>query len=138
MRFGKTRDQPTRLFQKHKGKFEGVIHEKLKLNGASSALTGELAHHSYQDLSHYLKNSTATQPSWHSQSSKRKKPKKTVDAIRFWWEFFYRYILRLGFLDGHPGYTYALCSSFYIYIKQAKLLEEYRAKQAARSAQTPP
>jgi len=33
------------------------------------------------------------------------------------------HFLRLGFLDGYPGYTYALLSSVYTYVKYAKLKE---------------
>ena len=55
-----------------------------------------------------------------------KRSKKVVlpsHVMRPWVEFFSRYILRLGFLDGYPGYTYALISSLYAYVKYSKLLE---------------
>jgi glycosyltransferase involved in cell wall biosynthesis len=46
--------------------------------------------------------------------------------------FFYRYILRLGFLDGRAGYRFAALSSFYEYlwrIKARELMEKRRAER---------
>ena len=39
-------------------------------------------------------------------------------------EFGSRYFMRLGFLDGYPGYCYALLSSLYAFVKYAKRMEQ--------------
>jgi hypothetical protein len=44
-------------------------------------------------------------------------------VLRPWGEFITRYFLMLGFLDGYPGYCYAVFSSFYSYVKAVKLRE---------------
>jgi hypothetical protein len=43
--------------------------------------------------------------------------------FRFWFEFFNRFFVRGGFLDGRAGYIYALCSSFYAFMKYLKVYE---------------
>ena len=53
----------------------------------------------------------------------RAQPIGLVLWLRPWFEFFYRYVVRLGFLDGYPGYVYALISSLYTFIKYAKFKE---------------
>ena len=126
LRFGKTKDAPLRLFQRSKGKFSGAIHEEVDLGGgAVKRLSGlTLLHYSYRDLSDYFArfnrytNAIASNP-----TAQGKTVPMLSHIFRPWIEFFTRYVLRLGFLDGYPGYTYALISSLYAYIKYAKLNE---------------
>jgi hypothetical protein len=66
-------------------------------------------------------------------------PALPLHVLRPWAEFFYRYVLRLGFLDGYAGYTYALVSSLYTYVKYAKLKERLCASgTSAPTAGTAP
>ena len=41
--------------------------------------------------------------------------------FRLPYEFLVRYVLKGGFLDGKTGLTYALLSSYYVWLKYAKL-----------------
>ena len=45
--------------------------------------------------------------------------------------FTYRYFFRLGFLDGFAGYSYALISSLYAFVKYEKLREMYLMDKVA-------
>lgn len=126
MRFGRTKDRPLRLFRRGRGRFESRIHEKVILDsGAAGILPGRLAHWSYESIADYFdrfnkytsrvaedriaRRGAASPGPWH--------------VLRPWSEFVTRYFLMLGFLDGYPGYCYALFSSFYSFVKYVKVKE---------------
>ncbi len=126
MRYGKTQDQPLRLFKRELAHYEGSIHEEIKLQTGSpeQLSSGVLWHYSYRDLSDYFQRFnryTSAIAERHAREGKRVGIWGHV--FRPWFEFISRYFLRLGFLDGYPGYTYALISSLYAYVKYAKLRE---------------
>lgn len=128
--FGKTTDWPIRLFKRDKARFEGEVHEKLAVDGETSTLNkGKITHFSYDDLSDYFQrfNKYTSMVAKKNQASGKKASKVNLYG-RFWVEFFTRYIARLGILDGYPGYCYALISSFYAYMKYAKLDELEKLK----------
>jgi len=137
LRFGKTSDAPLRLFRRGQGRFESAIHEKLVLADTASVgrLGGELLHYSYEDLSDYFSrfNLYTTRVAENHQREGRAMPVGLLHVLRPWTEFLTRYVLRLGFLDGYPGYTYALLSSLYTYVKYAKLKELEDARRSAAS-----
>jgi glycosyltransferase involved in cell wall biosynthesis len=128
MNYGKTSDQPIRLFQKGTGRFEGAIHEQLnfKKNQIGTLKKGALYHFSYESLTDYFEK-------FNVYTSKIAEKKLNAPnnfsslgfchVIRPWTEFAARYFFRLGFLDGYPGYCYAFISSFYCFVKYAKLKE---------------
>ena len=39
-------------------------------------------------------------------------------------EFFFRYVLKGGFLDGSAGFAYAALSAVYAWLKHARLMED--------------
>ena len=126
MRFGKCTDYPIRLFLRGNSRFVGDIHEKVATQTADvkKILAGTMYHHSYKNLTDYFARfnvyTTEIAKNHHASGKKCFLP---AHIIRPWFEFFYRYILLGGFLDGYPGYTYALLSSLYSYTKYSKLLE---------------
>ena len=125
MKYGKTSDNPVRLFLNGSAKYEGAIHEKLDVSGPiNRKLKGDLLHYSYNDISDYFSRfNRYTSEIAKDRAAKNKKPSFISHIFRPWFEFFSRYFLRLGFLDGYPGYTYALFSSLYTYTKYAKFYE---------------
>lgn len=125
MRFGKTTDHPVRLVRRGKGAFQSPIHERLVVSGAVGALDEELLHFSYDDLSDYFErfNRYTSLVAQNHQNRGKSMPPFLVHVLRPWSDFFVRYVLRLGFLDGYPGYCYALVSSVYAFVKYAKLRE---------------
>lgn len=125
MRFGKTKDAPLRLFLREKAHFEGAIHESIKIAGAIAHIAGpSIIHYSYENLSDYFNrfNRYTTEIAKNHRRRKKRAFLPTL-VLRPWGEFISRYFLRLGFLDGFPGYCYALNSSLYAFIKYAKLYE---------------
>jgi len=45
-------------------------------------------------------------------------------AIRPFWKFFRAYVIRLGFLDGWPGYFIAWVNAFSTVTRYAKVIEQ--------------
>lgn len=125
LRFGKTSDSPVRLCRRGEGRFESAIHERLIVKGPVERLQGRLLHYSYDDLTDYFDrfNSYTSRIAENHDRNRRNMPPLIAHVLRPWAEFVSRYILRLGFLDGYPGYTYALLSAMYTYVKYAKLKE---------------
>ena len=126
MRFGKTSDRPLRLFRKGRGRFTSPIHEKLVLeSGSTGLLAGRMAHHSYESITDYFhrfNRYTSRVAAYHVERRGPARP-GALHVVRPWGEFLKRYVLLLGFLDGYPGYCYALFSSFYAYVKYVKIRE---------------
>ena len=126
MRFGKTKDRPLRLFLRGAGHYKGSIHEEyVPREGKTLFLANHiLFHYSYKNLSDYfIRFNRYTSAIAEQHAAAGKTPSFGGHVLRPWIEFFTRYVLRLGFLDGYPGYTYALISSLYAYTKYAKLFE---------------
>lgn len=123
LRFGKSSDQPIRLFLKGKAFFKNEIHEQLVVTGKTSCLKNYLYHHSYENISDYFRcfNQYTSQIAINHLKSRKKS--HFFNVLRPWLEFNYRYLILLGFLDGYPGYCYALFSSLYAFVKYAKLKE---------------
>ena len=129
MAFGKSRDRPLRLFLGGAGQYKGSIHEEYVPKGSKSLfLKGAvLWHYSYRDLADYFARfNRYTTAIAEQHAAAGKSPSFLGHLARPWLEFFMRYVVRLGFLDGYPGYTYALISSAYAYVKYAKLFENKR------------
>ena len=126
LRFGRSTDRPLRLFKRGRGRFESRIHEKVVLDaGPTGLLAGRLAHDSYASMSDYFHTFNI----YTSRVAENRFAKRAMASpgpwhvLRPWWEFVSRYFLLLGFLDGYPGYCYALFAGFYAYVKSVKLKE---------------
>ena len=131
MRFGKTVDHPLRLVLAGSASFTHAIHECLVMVDSAQVgrLTGELAHYSYDNVTDYFTrfNNYTSKIAENHMLNRRSMPSGPVHWLRPWSEFFTRYFLRLGFLDGYPGYCYALFSSLYTFVKYVKLRERLNA-----------
>ena len=114
-----------RLFRRDKARFVGGgLHESLEIAGAvGGPLQGRMEHTPYRDLSEYLRKL--------DRYTTLAAEKKLAAGRRFhcWqhlilpWELFKRVILRLAFLDGTAGLTWAGLSAFHHWLKYAKLKE---------------
>ena len=127
LRFGKNKDSVKRLFPRGMCRFEGDVHEKLVAQEHLSQrkLSGIILHESYKDLEDYfnrLNRYTSLVAQKNFRRNKRA-PSGSLMMLRFDWEFFKRYLLLGGFLDGFRGYLYATLSSVYVLVKFAKLKE---------------
>ncbi len=129
LKYGRSRDFPLKIFRRNLGQFQGTIHEQITFNHPariSYIPSGWLLHDSFENLEDYFKKFNHYTSIMATQRARKTKLSRLLTAVfRPWWEFFYRYFIRLGLLDGFPGYTYALISSLYAFTKYAKSIESH-------------
>ncbi len=115
-------DQPVRLLKKGAGQYHGLVHEELKINGETGTLQGTMIHITSQTLKDYFAKfeKYTTLDARERLRRNWKKPSLFNLLFRPFLEFFYFYILRLGFLDGWAGFQYQWLSSYYKYTCYAK------------------
>lgn len=123
LRFGRfSTETHLRLFKKSAARYGAQqIHEGINVEGRIGRATGVIDHLSYHDIEEYLEKCNR----YTSMIARAR-----YDAgqrFHFWHharlpiEFLVRYVFKLGFLDGGPGLTYALLSSYYVWLKFLKL-----------------
>jgi glycosyltransferase involved in cell wall biosynthesis len=138
LRFGRdTVVRPARLYDRVRARFtDDPVHEKILATGRLESLQESVLHRSYRDLAHYLEKldrytTLAAEAKWAAgKGGGRFLPARVL------WEFFDRAFLRLGFLDGSAGLTFAALSSTNTLVKYLKLRELERA--IARGERTQP
>jgi len=120
-----TRADHLRLFNRNEGKFTTVpVHEGIVTEGAIGKVKGKIIHYSYRDISHHLqKINTYTSQAAMKNNRNHKSYLKWWVALKFPVSFFIYYFLRLGFLDGYPGFLWAFFAAFYGSLKIAKTIE---------------
>jgi glycosyltransferase involved in cell wall biosynthesis len=125
MKWGSLRkDYKLRLARRAAASYEGgKVHEVLSVQGVTPKLKNALNHTPYRDIRHYFeKFNNYTSLGAESMHEKGKKF-NPLQMLRPFWEFPRIYIIRLGFLDGYQGFLWAAFSSFYPFVKYAKLWE---------------
>lgn len=114
-----------RLYDKRVASFNDAnVHEKVVTEGKTVILRNELLHYSFNDISHYIQKMN----NYSSRGAKEMFDKgKTINIfimfIRTPFDFFKFYILRGCFLEGFPGFIWAVLSTFYPAVKYFKLYE---------------
>lgn len=120
------------------------IHEHVRVDGPTARLQNPLIHHNLESLSHYIRKhdeysnwearvlaqaeQTANQivPSlFGTQAQRRRWLKKNIFAVPGSpvLIFLYRYLFRLGFLDGVPGLIYCSFQAVQMFHTKAKIYE---------------
>lgn len=129
-------DHPLRLVKKGKGEWQGLVHEKLVVNGTVGALTRELQHVTTQSLEEYFAkfNLYTTLDAREMLRKGQKVPGWLTILFRPWAEFVYYYFIRRGFLDGSRGFVFQVLSSFYLFVKYLKVRELSRQKDLKEPA----
>jgi glycosyltransferase involved in cell wall biosynthesis len=126
-------DPKLRLFRRGAGKFEErVVHEDMRLDGATASLKNNLLHHAYPTIEDYLEHMNRYS-SLGAEMAVAKRPRSFsfIDiVVRPPLTFFYNYFLRLGFLDGCEGLLLHLYHAQYVSWKYAKAWEWTRSKGA--------
>lgn len=117
-------DWVLRLFKKDDYRIsDSDVHEIIEVGGKTAKLKGTIQHYSYRNLSDYFNRfNRYTSLGAVARYKKGIKP-SFVQNFRVFYEFIARYFIRAGFLDGYPGFVYAMVSSFYAWMKYAKLKE---------------
>ena len=124
MRFsGLNKEKHLRLVRTQQAKYVGgLVHEGLKVNGPLGTLKNPINHFSYDTLDAYFakfnRYTTLAARQMH-QNGKKFCLVSVLFTLPF--EFAKRYFLKLGILDGMRGFLWASFSTFYVFVKYAKL-----------------
>jgi glycosyltransferase involved in cell wall biosynthesis len=126
-----------RLFKRGSGRFtESRVHERLEVEGDEGKLISDLLHYTDPTLSHYFeKLNKYTSLGAEELVDERRSFRVSQITIRPLFTFIRMYFLKLGFLDGLPGFILCVLSSCYVFAKYAKLWERRSGVSLAENKQ---
>ena len=125
-RYGKESAYPhLRLFHKKYGQYNlDQVHEKVVLSGPTAQLKGLILHHSYHDLSHFVRKMNDYSDRAALQMFQRGKTSSLAGIlIKIPFYFFKHYFLNLNILNGKAGFIWSWQSTWYHTLKYLKLYE---------------
>lgn len=111
-----------RLAKKGQGVWAGKVHEEWKVDGKLNSLSNHLRHYPHQSVAEFLKEI--------NYYTNIRAGELHARGVRIKWyeillypkgKFFLNYILRLGVLDGLPGFVFAVMMSFHSFLVRGKL-----------------
>jgi glycosyltransferase involved in cell wall biosynthesis len=125
LRFGGCfRESHIRLFRRGRARFEpDMVHEGLLVEGAVGALKAAVRHESYRNFGEHLEKCRRYTAAIAQRKFAQGKRFQPWQHLRLPWEFFVRYVAKLGFLDGSAGFAYAALSAYYAWLKHARLVD---------------
>lgn len=115
-------DTKLRLVRRDHARIGGnAAHDTVLVTGAVKHLRGDLLHDSYPTIQSYLdKIGPFADEFANRQSMEGKCWTLTANLLRPLWRFFRAYFLRLGFLDGFPGFWIAFATSFAVFVRYSR------------------
>lgn len=121
-------DYKIRLFRKNKAKWGGLDpHDRIIMEQDSTTrkLNNDIIHYTYKNLSHQIKTIDRFSD---ASSEALMNEGKTFCLCNLFFrppvKFIETYLIKLGFLDGLPGLIISVASTFYVFIKYAKMWEK--------------
>lgn len=114
----------TRFF-KSKFKFHNKVHEELRIESKRlGRLDGDILHYTCLNLKHYI-NKYIHYAKLSADQKYEAGAKKGLGyaAVRFFLDFFQKYILQRGILMGGPGFIYSAIRAYYSFLKYVFLWE---------------
>jgi lipopolysaccharide heptosyltransferase II len=112
------RDRQLRLFKKAAGRFQGAVHESVRIKGKTGFIRGKLLHYSYPDSASYF----AKMNRYTTMQAEKKKPFAAARMVTApFIKFVNMYFFKLGFLDGWQGFVLSCYSGFSEFVKFAKM-----------------
>jgi glycosyltransferase involved in cell wall biosynthesis len=124
-------DLSLRLIHRGRARWGGdaFVHEKVECDGPVATLTGDLHHYSFPTLaSQVAKINPFAELFVRQQQARGKKFSLAAAVFRPWWRFFRAYVLKLGFLDGYPGFYIASATAFGALVRYSRLYEAERQR----------
>ena len=119
-------DYSLRLFHRDRARWCGdtFVHEKVEGDGPVVTLRGDLHHYSFPTLaSHVAKINPFADLFVQQQQARGKRFSLGAAIFRPAWRFFRAYVLRLGLLDGFPGFYIAWATAFGTFARYSRLYE---------------
>jgi glycosyltransferase involved in cell wall biosynthesis len=123
-------DYTLRLFRRGQGRFrDREVHEEVVVAGPVGTLTTPLDHYSYLSVSEYVTRMDRYARLAAQELAKAgRRPYPGELFVRPFFSFLHLYFIRLGFLEGTPGYTLAVLMSMYKFLKYYYLRELARGR----------
>jgi len=117
-------DRKVRLWRRDAGQWEGDPHEKLVLQGPVISLRSNLLHYSNESIDQFVGKMEYISTVFVRQCQAQGRRVRWTDlAVRPFWKFFRAYVIRLGFLDGWPGYLIAWANALSTVVRYTKVRE---------------
>jgi glycosyltransferase involved in cell wall biosynthesis len=111
---------------------DAFVHEKLECEGPVTTLSGDLHHYSFPRLADHVGKINAFADLFvRAQRAGGRSFSLPATLFRPWWRFVRAYVLRLGFLDGFPGFYIAVATAFGAFVRYSRLYEEQHRKAPA-------
>lgn len=130
-------DHSLRLIRRDRARWGGdaFVHEKMECDGPVALLAGDLHHYSFPTLSSHVAKINPFADLFVRQQQARSGHFSLGAAVfRPAWRFFRAYVLKLGFLDGYPGFYIAWATAFSAFVRYSRLYEEENRKLPANQA----
>lgn len=120
-------DRKTRLYDRRRARFVGLVHEAVQSDGPVGQLVGDLLHYAYETPAEHAAKveaytTIAAQELFRAAKRSWFLPMLLVPL----WTLVQKFILRAGFLDGWRGWRIARMSARYAWLKFKKLGELVR------------
>lgn len=129
-------DRQTRLWRRGQARWGGVEpHATLQVDGPIGRLSGDLEHHSFESVEHYVRKALRYAEDFNDECHRRGRRPNGLDLVtRPPWRFLRSYVLKRGFLDGWAGFDIAWLSAIYTFLRYQRAHQNYR--QTATTRQT--
>lgn len=121
-------DWQLRLFDRRRGRWKGVlIHESVEMDAGSEVakLTGDILHYSVENAAHHNRMIGERYAPLAARQMFEKGRRTSPVAMIFagWIAFVRTYFIKLGFLDGFPGFCIAYFAAHHAFMKHLILWE---------------
>ncbi len=133
-------DYKARLYLRTNGAWsDGNIHERFITGGETKKLPCDIIHEQDLDIhGYFLRTARYADLSAADYFSRGKRAKWHHVTVRPLYTFFYRYFVRLGFLDGVHGFVISVMGSIGTFMKYMKLYELQNHSALARTGDGKP
>jgi glycosyltransferase involved in cell wall biosynthesis len=133
-------DRKLRLIKNGEATWTGAqVHEVLRANGSVERMKGDLLHFSYPSMSSFIEKTISFSDLYLQRQLETKRKWRLPDVLfRPIWRFARGYIIRLGFLDGFPGFFIAVATAFSTFFKHSRLYESSHTDPHGESKKEPP
>lgn len=118
-------DRKVRLYDRRRGSWsDGNIHERFVPDGPVLRLPGDILHVQDLDLHEYVRRTARyARLSAEELRGRGRKARWHHFTVRPFYTFLYRYVARLGFLDGVEGFVVSAVGAFGTFLKYLTLYE---------------
>jgi len=124
-------DWQMRLWRTGKARWGGTDpHDRLIVEGNVATLSGDILHYSNPSISSYVSKINYFSDLYLESRIKKGSRWSPAEAgFRAFWRFTRAYFIRLGFLDGYPGFYIAASTFYSTLVRHTRLLEHNLSKR---------